>query len=134
MESTSTSLFAVAGAAVPLAHFVYTLCRDFRRARRAKPRVRVFATTRRRDNGIGIAIPMKCVCVANVCGSPVSVVEVRTSAERGVGVIPVGGERHCIAPGDAIAVPLPADRLGAHPYCGDVFVELGSGDVFPAMV
>ena len=84
---------------------------------------------------MGIVRPMKCVCVANVSGRAVSVVEIRTSPERGVGVIAIGGGRHDIAPGGAAHFPLPgSELLFAGAYSGDVFVELGTGEVFPLAV
>lgn len=127
-----SSVLAVTAAVVPLAHFCYTLWRDFRSARLDRPCVRVFVTLRERRGKMGLLMTMKCVCVCNVSRRTVSVAEVRTSPERGVGVI-ANGERRDIAPGGLADFPITTDErliIKGQPTGGEVFVELGTGEVF----
>lgn len=127
------SILAVTAAVVPIAHFFYTLGRDFRKMRIDRPRVRVFVTMRRCRGQTGVSLPTKCACVCNVSGRTVSVVEVRTSPERGVGVITGFSGRRDIAPGGSMDFPLVTDErlvIRGYPTSGEVFVELGTGEVF----
>ena len=131
MEDYS-SILTVAAAVVPIAHFFYTLGRDLQRMRLDRPRVRVFVATRERRGKMGFLIAMKCVCVCNVSRRMVSVAEVRTSPERGIGVI-VSGDVRNIPPGGLADYPFTIDErviYHAIPTSGEVFVELGTGEVF----
>lgn len=121
---TKASVLVALGAIVPLAHFVYSVVRDGIKAYRGRVHVRLRVTTRKMPGDFGYAeAACRCVIVSNVGVRPVSVVEVRHSRKSGVNVIDIGGGRHDIAPGCS-------ETFQINPYFSEVFVELGTGDVF----
>ena len=115
---------AIAGSIVPAAHFIYSVIRDFVRSNASQPQIAIRICRRTAPGPMGcLERDRRYAIVTNTGSVAVSVVEVRTCSMRGHGVFRISSDPHSILPGCAECF-----HVGS--YDGEVFVELGTGDVF----